>query len=228
MAILLGILYVLLWTLGLILLLVLLLLISPIFGELNIKDNQIRFRGHYFFKGIQFFYEDKETCLKIFGFKIKGKSEKTDKKKKDQAPSTNEDEKKEKPKKEKKSFLKSRGLPSKELIFLTLGEVKKLILAVVPKKAVLNVRVGLDDPYDSGLVSLIMQTLCLPLNAVKGYSFHIIPVYDDYEFEANGTFLVRFSLLQLLWIVIRFCLRKPVRDYMGWQIFRKKKMTTGA
>lgn len=204
---------------ALILGLVLLLLIAPIYGKATIVSNEINFQGHYLFRLLSFRYFQKSFSMKFMGFSIRSENKKKKESKEKKI------ENKEKKKETKKGFLKKRGLPSKNVIFLFFSMIKDLIVSFAPRKAELKVELGLDDPYDSGFACMISNTLFIPLNRVRGYRFKFIPLYDDLDLKVDGEFVVRFSLIHLIVIVLKFAIKKPVRDYMGWHIFKKTKKT---
>jgi hypothetical protein len=127
-------------------------------------------------------------------------------------------EKKKKTEKEKKK----KGIPSREVIYLSLGLLKKLITKIAPHKIDLSIKLGLDDPYDTGMVCLFHQVLVHPLNKIDGYNLSIDPLYDSLDLEVEGYGKVNFSIFSLVLPIGLWAVKKPIRHYMGWT-FKKNK-----
>lgn len=87
----------------------------------------------------------------------------------------------------------------------------------------MKLTLGLDDPYYTGLASLISQIVFIPLNIPKNYHFELTPVYDELAIDYEGHARINFALIQLIGPCLVFVLRKPVRDYLGLFQFKKKK-----
>ncbi|MBN2795395.1 MAG: hypothetical protein JXR88_08330 [Clostridia bacterium] len=216
------ILWIFLSLLILILSIIFLAIVPRLKGRLIFNNQQLHFKGSFLFGLLKIYYSEKILFIKFLNFKVyqpKDKEKKNLDELTEEETTTEEDEKEEKKKKEKqeKSFKK----PSLHLISLGLNLVKKIIRIIAPKYAYLKLKFGIDDPYFTGLTGLIYNTLFYPLNRVKRYEFIYEPVYNDVALEYEGDFYVNFSVLQLIIPVLRFILRKDVRDYLDFHPIKK-------
>lgn len=203
--------------------LILLLLLSPITGRIAFKNLNYLFKGSYFFGLIFIAIENGHLKVKIIGIPVYNQLLQKDEAQEEEEEDNSEDEATEETKQKEKQ---KRGLPSKQVLFLTLNLVKRLIRKIAPRDAYLKVMLGLDDPYYTGMSGMVYNTLFYPLNRVKHYHFIYEPVYDDLALSAEGDAYVRFSIMGLLVPVIRFILKKPIRDYLGIDLlkwFRRKE-----
>lgn len=203
---------------------VLLLAIVPhLKGRLIFNNQQLHFKGSFLFGFLKVYYSEKILIIKLLNFKVYQPKDQKQTDAKEELHSediTGEDEKeKEKKKKDKKE--KSFKRPSLHLISTGLELVKKIITIIAPKYAYLKLKFGIDDPYFTGLTGLIYNTLFYPLNRVKRYEFIYEPVYNDVALEYEGDFYVNFSILQLIIPVLRFILRKDLRDYLDFHPIKK-------
>lgn len=206
------ILYLFLFLLGLLIILI----ASPIKGYLRFDIRKVYFKGSYLFGAIKIIY-NKGITLKLFGFKLKDSSQDTGEKK--------EKEKKEKKKKDKNKEEKDKkdklGLPSKEVIFLSVDLFKKLVKKIAPRRAMLHLTLGLDEPYITEMIHIISMIGFSPLNRINNYDFSFTPVNNDIDIDYEGEALVNFSILSLIIPCLRYIIRKPIRLYFNIT-FKKK------
>jgi len=214
-------LFLLFFLLGLLVFVFVVIISSPIKGQAWLDHNQLRFKGHYLFSTLKVSYDQGDLQFKFLFWKFKS----ANKSKSEDDDEASDDKNPEKEKKKKKSKAKKkRGLPSREVIYLSLKFIKKLIRKISPKQLELSVDLGLDDPYDTGLACLVNQVLVYPLNRVKTYKIRFNPVYDDLVLDANGYGQIKFSLLGLALPILSFLLKKPIRRYLGWGFKKPKKL----
>ncbi len=186
------------------------LLISPIKGSASIDTSSIRLKGSYLFGILKIEY-NQTLIVKILGFNLSmGDS--------DDEEDSESNEKKDVKEKKKKSF----GRPSLEILHLTLDLIKKLIRIIAPKEARLQLTLGLDDPYYTEMAHIISMVLFLPLNSRKKYTFHLTPVLNDIAIDYKGYARINFSIIQLILPLLRFIIRKPVREYFNIKIIKRK------
>lgn len=181
-----------------------LLVLSPIGLKASAHQNVYRFKGSYLFGMIRFSFDKGHFDVRIFGFKIKSKSAQ---KKKDEAQEKDTDaeilnDKSKKADKKKRKW----QIPNREVVFYTLKALKKILHIIKPKTFEGTIRFGLLDPYDTGMVALLINTL--PLN------IRIVPNYETVDLEVSGQIEIRFSIGQILGVFILWVLKKPVRKYV--------------
>lgn len=207
------ILYVFLTLLGLILILI----ISPIKGNALLRNKYILLNGSYIFGAFKIHYEkdinETKLTIKFFGFRISTGDDTADKNK--------EKKVKEKTSKEKK---KKYGIPSRNVISLSLQLVKKLIRIIAPESAQFHLLIGLDDPYYTGLLQMASNIIFIPLNRVEGYSFNVTPEHLDFAFEYDVSCKINFNIISLIIPILVFIFKKPIRDYLGLFQFNKKSI----
>jgi len=115
---------------------------------------------------------------------------------------------KEKPKKRRKRGIKSflpllriKGLPGKilKLIRQILGclKIKQLDVAL---------RVGLDDPFDTGMLCSVLWPALIPPSPSGKVRFRLEPVFSEFAFEASLQGWVRLFPIQLVWPLVSFVL----------------------
>lgn len=192
--------------------LVLILLVSPISLSARIKNNVLTFRGHYLLGLIQISFSNKALSMRIFGINIKTTQEHAINMTPDEKIDLKDDDKPDKQIKTKKK--KKWQMPSKEVIYHALSAIKKVVMLIKPKKFHLIVRLGLMDPYDTGMIALIINTISYPLNKVRDYHIVIVPNYETIDLNANGHLEITFSIAQILYVALRFVFKKPVRHYL--------------
>jgi hypothetical protein len=203
-------------------------LVPHLKGRLIFNNKEIHFKGRFLFGLLKVYYSENVLIVKILNFKI---YQPKDKSNQDIEEAAIEDEEvkeeleKSKDKKSKKE--KSFKRPSLHLIHLALSLIKKIISIIAPKYAYLKLRFGIDDPYYTGLIGLVYETLFYPLNLVKSYDFIYEPVYNEVDLQYEGDFYINFSVLQLLIPALKFILNKEVRDYLDFhpiqKLFKKKE-----
>lgn len=203
-----------LWFLFLIVMVLLVLIFSPIKGEIWCTENKIKIRGKYIMNALVFNYEHHQMNIVFLGFKFKNKSNKVSDE--TQGPS----KKKKIKKKKKKNEKKKRKRPNSQVIFLSLKLIKKLIKKILPKELKFSVALGLDDPYDTGIVSLVNQVIFMPLNQVKGYEIRFSPLYDELNLKIIGYGKINVSVASLLYPIMCWGIKKPIRHYFGWTLKR--------
>lgn len=208
--------YLLLFVLGL----VLILIISPIKGHGRFDFKSIYFKGSYLFGLISVSYVDSELKLRLFGFKINTSSDndKTQIEDETEDDTETQDDSTKKDKK-KRSFKR----PTKEIILLTLELVKKLIKKIAPRKARLKLTLGLDDPYYTEMIHILSYVFFLPLNSIKNYDFTFQPVNDDIAIDYEGEAVINFSFISLILPILRYIIRKPIRQYLKLTLKKKPK-----
>ncbi len=184
------------------------LLISPIKGSASLDTSKIKLKGSYLFGILKIEY-NQTIKVKILGFNL-SMDDSNDK-------DDSESEKK-KDVKEKKKF----GRPSLEILHLMLDLIKKLIKIIAPKEASLQLTLGLDDPYYTEMAHIISMVLFLPLNSRRKYNFHLTPVLNDIAIDYRGYARINFSIIQLILPVLRFFIRKPIREYFNIRIIKRK------
>lgn len=205
-----------LWFLFLITLVVFVLIFSPIKGEIWCTEKQIKIRGKYIMNALVLNYEDHQMNIEFLGFKFKNKSNKASDE--DRGPS----KKKKIKKKKKKTEKKKRKRPNTQVILLSLKLIKKLIKKILPNELKFSVALGLDDPYDTGMVCLVNQVIFMPLNQVKGYEIRFNPLYDELNLKLTGHGKINVSVASLLYPIMWWGLKKPIRHYFGWTFKRLK------
>lgn len=209
-----GILYVLLFVIAL----ALILSLAPFKGDVLVKNNHVTLHATYLFGVLKASYVSKRWEFRFFGFrpsrniaKEENGQARTPKVKKSEDVSDGK-----KPKKHRK-----RGMPSRHVIALTLNLLKRLIRKIAPHKCRLCVYLGLDDPHDSGLVSMVTSMLFIPLNTVNGYNLQCVPLYDDLDLRVNAEVAFKCSVADLAIPCVGFILKKPIRQYV-WPKKEKK------
>jgi len=121
--------------------------------------------------------------------------------------------KKEKPKKEKPKKRRKRGIKS----FLPLLRIKGLprkILKLVRqilgclkiKQLDVALRMGLDDPFDTGMLCSVLWPALIPPSPSGTVRFKLEPVFNQFAFEASLQGWVRLFPIQLVWPLVSFVL----------------------
>ena len=200
------------------LILVLLIILSaPLKGQIWLTEKSVKLRGKYLFGMMKVDYVPGNVQFYFAGFHLnkKNDSKNTFKYKKEKISKSKE---KKKNKKEKNK----KGIPSKEVIYLSLLLIKKLIRKIVPQKIHMSVKLGLDDPYDTGMVCMVQKILVYPLNKIDGYELSFDPLYDDLDLKVEGYAKISFTLFSLLLPIGFWAIKKPIRNYMGWT-FKKSR-----
>lgn len=192
--------------------LVLVLCFAPFRGKVYVNSNHVSLKASYLFGAIRASYYSKTWQVRLFGFRLKMGEKQTGENRDDQKEKS-EKSKKEK-RKQKVKNLKKRGLPSRNIIVLTLKLIKKLIRKIAPRTCKLRLYVGLDDPYVSGLISMVTSLLFVPLNTVEGYRMQCIPLYGDLDLRVDAEVVFKCSIADLVIPCVRFVIRKPVRQYI--------------
>lgn len=116
--------------------------------------------------------------------------------------------KKKKPKERRKRGIKSflpllriKGLPRKilKLIRQILGclKIKQLDVAL---------RMGLDDPFDTGMLCSVLWPALIPPSPSGTVRFKLEPVFNQFAFEASLQGWVRLFPIQLVWPLVSFVL----------------------
>lgn len=197
------------------LILVLLIILSaPLKGQIWLTEKTVKLRGKYLFGMVKVDYVPGNVQFYFAGFHLNKKddSKNTFKSKKDKNDKS----------KEKKKDKKKKGIPSKEVIYLSLLLIKKLIRKIAPQKIHMSVKLGLDDPYDTGMVCMVQQILIYPLNKIDGYALSFEPLYDDLDLKVEAYGKISFTLFSLLLPIGFWAIKKPIRNYMGWT-FKKSR-----
>lgn len=219
-----GFLYLLLFLLAMILILI----ISPIKGRFSFQANALYFKASYLFGLIRVTY-DQGISIRILGFKLASKSSKpkVEKEVENLESTETEDsgETEDKQKKDSKTFKR----PSLTVIKLTLTTAKKLITIIAPKECRIYLKLGINDPYYIGMMSVFTNLFFMPLNRINNYDLQFQPVFDDIAIDYNGRIQVNFSLIRLLIPLLTYILKKPIRQYFNILNFKnpfKKTITT--
>ncbi len=99
----------------------------------------------------------------------------------------------------------------KEILKLSLILLKRLIKAIKFKKIKININYGLDEPFKTGsfcgIISCIMAFL--PKKHIK--NIKIMPDFENQLFSGNFEIKCNTSLFKLLWPIIIFIIKKPIR-----------------
>lgn len=115
---------------------------------------------------------------------------------------------KEKPKKRRKRGIKSflpllriKGLPGKILKL-----VRQILGCLKIKQLDVALRVGLDDPFDTGMLCSVLWPALIPPNPSGTVRFRLEPVFNQFAFEASLQGWVRLFPIQLVWSLVSFVL----------------------
>lgn len=115
---------------------------------------------------------------------------------------------KEKPKKRSKRGIKS-FLPLLRIKGLV-GKILKLIRQILGclkiKQLDVTSRVGLDDPFDTGMLCSVLWPALIPPNPSGKVRFRLEPVFSESAFEASLQGWVRLFPIQLVWPLVSFVL----------------------
>ncbi|HEX73573.1 MAG TPA: hypothetical protein G4N93_00250 [Dehalococcoidia bacterium] len=115
---------------------------------------------------------------------------------------------KEKPKKRRKRGIKS-FLPLLRIKGL-LGKILKLIRQILGclkiKQLDVASRVGLDNPFDTGMLCSVLWPALIPPNPSGKVIFRLEPVFSEFAFEASLQGWVRLFPIQLVWTLVSFVL----------------------
>lgn len=229
--------WILLGLLGLILLLLFLLLFVPVrykakghYDEDVLLDAKVTYLLHIV--SVRFLYTDAfKMTIRIFGIPIRVKKKKKDKdgkegnKDKDKKTSSDEagetDEnsgdkdsgsKDNKPDKKKKAldFINLLTEDSTKRAWDTCKvRLGKLLRAILPRKIILDIVYGLNDPYYTGIVLTIYDVLYTYLNK----AVNIYPVYDEQTVRAKGKLRGHITLAVVLWHLLIVLLDKDCRAF---------------
>ncbi len=195
-----SIFFLLLKSLGFLLIFILmilgLLILSPISLQASAHQNVYRFKGHYLFGIIRCSYDKGLFCVRIFGFKIRNSSTQKD-------PHVEAVAGKQKMTEKKKRRWR---MPNREVIFYSLSALKKILEIIKPKTFEANIHFGLVDPYDTGMIALLINAL--PIN------IRMVPCYEGVDLDINGQIEMSFSIGQILGVLLLWVIKKPVRHYV--------------
>jgi hypothetical protein len=115
---------------------------------------------------------------------------------------------KEKPKKRRKRGVKSflpllriKGLPGKILKL-----VRQIFGCLRIKQLDVALRVGLDDPFDTGMLCSVLWPTLIPPSPSGTVRFKLEPVFNQFAFEASLQGWVRLFPIQLVWLLVSFVL----------------------
>ena len=115
---------------------------------------------------------------------------------------------KEKPKKRRKRGIKSflpllriKGLPGKILKL-----VRQIFGCLRIKQLDVTLRVGLDDPFDTGMLCSVLWPALIPPSPSGKVRFRLEPVFSEFAFEASLQGWVRLFPIQLVWLLVSFVL----------------------
>ena len=115
---------------------------------------------------------------------------------------------KEKPKKRRKRGIKSflpllriKGLPGKILKL-----VRQIFGCLKIKQLDVALRVGLDDPFDTGMLCSVLWPALIPPSPSGTMRFRLEPVFSEFAFEASLQGWVRLFPIQLVWSLVSFVL----------------------
>lgn len=115
---------------------------------------------------------------------------------------------KEKPKKRRKRGIKSflpllriKGLPGKILKL-----VRQIFGCLKIKQLDVALRVGLDDPFDTGMLCSVLWPALIPPSSSGKVRFRLEPVFSEFAFEASLQGWVRLFPIQLVWSLVSFVL----------------------
>ena len=129
------------------------------------------------------------------------------------APKKKKPEEKKKPKERKKRGIKSflpllriKGLPAKILKVKYLKLVRQIFGCFRIKKLDVVLRVGLDDPYDTGMLCSVLWFTLIPPSPSSTVRFKLEPVFNQLAFEASLQGWVRLFPIQLVWPLVSFIL----------------------
>jgi hypothetical protein len=115
---------------------------------------------------------------------------------------------KEKPKKRSKRGIKS-FLPLLRIKGLV-GKILKLIRQILGclkiKQLDVTSRVGLGDPFDTGMLCSVLWPALIPPSPSGKVRFRLEPVFSEFAFEASLQGWVRLFPIQLVWPLVSFVL----------------------
>ena len=195
----------------LLILVLLIILSAPLKGQVWLTEKSVKLRGKYLFGMLKVDYVPGNVRVYFAGFHLNKKENS-----KNIFKNNKDKEKKLKYKKDKKEGKKKKGIPNREVIYLSLLLIKKLIRKIAPQEIHVSVKLGLDDPYDTGIVCLVQQILLYPLNKIDGYALSFKPLYDDLDLKVEGYGKISFTLFSLVIPIAFWAIKKPIRNYMGW------------
>ena len=116
--------------------------------------------------------------------------------------------KKKKPEESRKRGIKSfltliriKGLPGKILKL-----VRQIFGCLRIKQLDVALRVGLDDPFDTGMLCSVVWPALIPPSPSGTVRFRLEPVFNQFTFEASLQGWVRLFPIQLLWPLVSFVL----------------------
>jgi len=116
--------------------------------------------------------------------------------------------KKKKPKERRKRGIKS-FLPLLRITGLS-GKITKLVRQIFGclriKKLDVALRVGWDDPFDTGMLCSVLWPALIPPRPSGTVRFQLEPVFSQFAFEASLQGWVRLFPIQLVWLLISFAL----------------------
>lgn len=92
-----------------------------------------------------------------------------------------------------------------------LGQAKKLLAHVLPRKGQGSVTFGFEDPYTTGQI----LTLASPFYPLYGKTIELHPVFDQKIFSCQGSVKGRIRLGYLLWLAFQV-----YRDKHTWNLLR--------
>ena len=123
----------------------------------------------------------------------------------------------EKPKKKRKekikpllSVLRTKGLP-REVLKLT----RQMLSCLEVKELDASIRVGLEDPADTGMMCSLLWPALVPLSSFGPVRLRIEPVFDEPTFEASLYGRIRLYPIQTVRPLLRLILSPP-----GWRTVR--------
>ena len=116
--------------------------------------------------------------------------------------------KKKQPKGRRKWRIKS-FLPLLRITGLS-GKIPKLVRQILGclriKKLDVALRVGGDDPFDTGMLCSVLWPTLIPPRPPGTVRFQLEPVFNQFAFEASLQGWVRLFPIQLAWVLISFAL----------------------
>jgi len=103
-----------------------------------------------------------------------------------------------------KSFLpllRNKSLPGKILKL-----ARQMFGCLRIKKLDVALRVGLDDPFDTGMLCSVLWPALIPHSPSGTVRFKLEPVFNQFTFEASLQGWVRLFPIQLVWLLVSFVL----------------------